>query len=278
MKALLPFYFLLKNLFAGCHAEIKHTGFERDRIHRIERVENIDTLVKECSGLAFYKGFFWTIGDSGTPPVVYGLNDKGRHVATLKNDRLKNYDWEELCIDQQGGRFFIGDIGNNANRRKDLKIYVLDTAQQVSVIPISYALQTEFPALKPNNNYDCEAMVYHRDSLFLMSKNRGTPIVKWYGFPVSNQAQVLMPAREMYLKGMITGAAYDEASQHLVLLAYGKIYWFKVEGGNLFHAKPWLIKRIPFYGQTEAICFDDQGNVFFTNEKGKRWKIVGSSQ
>jgi hypothetical protein len=274
MKALLPIYFLLKNLFAGCHAEIKHTGFERDRIHHIERVPRIDTLVKEGSGLAFYKGLFWTIGDSGTPPELYAIHNEGHHVATLKNDHLKNIDWEELCVDQERGCFFIGDIGNNGNRRKDLKVYALDSSQQVSEIPISYALQKDFPAWPPDNNYDAEAMVYHRDSLFLMSKNRGTPMVKWYGFPVHEQAQVLTPAREVYLKGMITAAAYHESSQQLVLLSYGKMYWFKVVQGDILHAKPWLIKKIPFCGQTEAICFDDKGTVFFTNEKGRRWRVV----
>ena len=103
-------------------------------------------------------------------------------------------------------------------------------------------------------------------------------MVQWYGLPVEESPKPLTPAREMYLKGMITAAAYHEPSQQLVLLAYGKLYWFKVEQGSMLKATPWLIKKIPFYGQTEAICFDEQGQVFFTNEKGKRWKIVVSNQ
>ncbi len=278
MKVLLPVYFLLKSLFAGCHAEIKYSGFKRDRIHSIQRVLDIDTTVKESSGLACHKGLLWTIGDSGTPPEVYGLNEDGKLVTTIKHAQLKNSDWEELCIDKTNGRFFIGDFGNNANKRKDLKVYVLDSAKQVSVHPFSYALQNEFPPAKPLRNYDCEAMVYTNDTLILFSKNRGLPLVKWYRLPLTGEPQVLEPSRELYLKGMVTAAAYDEPSGHLVLLAYGKMYWFKVEQHDVINAKPWLIKKIPFYGQIEAICFDEEGNMIFSNEKGKRWKVTNKEK
>ena len=273
MKTLLPLYFLLKNIFAGCYAEIKHTGFDRDREHKIERVANIDSVVKEGSGLAFYKGLFWTVGDSGTPAEVYGLNDNGDCIQTLKNKLWKNYDWEELCVDTLKGRFFIGDFGNNSNRRKDLKVYALDSNQKASTLSFTYKLQDAFPPAKPLRNYDCEAMVYNNDSLFLFSKNRGLPLVKWYGLSTRLEMQEIIPAREIYLKGMITGAAYHEPSGHLVLLAYGKLYWFKVTNGDVLNARPISIKKIPFYGQTEAICFDDKGVLFFTNEKGKMWRV-----
>jgi len=278
MKVLLPVYFLLKSIFAGCHAEIKYSGFQRDRMHAVKRVSDIDTTVKECSGLAYHKGLLWAIGDSGTPPEVYGLNGEGKLVTKLKQAKLANSDWEELCIDKTSDRFFIGDFGNNANKRKDLKVYVLDSNKHASVIPFSYALQKEFPPAKPLKNYDCEAMVYTNDSLILFSKNRGLPLVKWYGLSLKGQFQVLQHSRELYLKGMVTAAAYDEASGQLVLLAYGKMYWFKVEQHDVMNAKPWLIKKIPFYGQIEAICFDEEGNVVFSNEKGKRWEIGISSQ
>jgi uncharacterized protein YjiK len=274
MKILLPVYFLLKSLFAGCHAEMKHTGFKRDRTHKIIRVSNIDAVVKECSGLAFNNARFYTLGDSGTLPELYVLNKEGELINTITHSDLKNIDWEELCIDKKQGRFFIGDIGNNANQRKDLTVYVLDSIKTLSTLQFSYALQKEFPPAKPLKNYDCEAMVYHHDSLFLFSKNRGEPLVKWYGMSTLKAQQELMPLREIYLKGMVTAAAYDEKSEQLVLLAYGKLYWFKVKNGDVINAEPWLIKKIPFYGQIEAICFDDDGGVYFTNEKGRLYKIL----
>ncbi len=274
MKTLLPFYFLLKNLFAGCHQEIKYSGFERDHEHRIERVANLDPRVKECSGMAYADDLLWTLGDSGTPSELYGLDSSGASVEVLTHSSLKNKDWEELAVDTKSQRFFIGDIGNNANQRKDLQIYVLDSNRQVSIIPIAYALQEKFPPNKKLRNFDCEAMVYANDSLVLFSKNRGLPIVNWYTISASGQKESLIPQRQIFMKGMLTGAAYHETSGQLVLLAYGKLYWFKVEQNNIRQAKPWLIKKIPFYGQTEAICFDDKGNLHLSNEKGKHWMIT----
>jgi hypothetical protein len=275
MKALLPFYFLLKNLFAGCHEEIKYTGFQRDHEHKIERVFQMDRCVKESSGLVYSQGLFWTLGDSGTKPELYGLDSSGKCVTVLTHPSLVNYDWEELVVDQERKRFFIADVGNNSNKRRELKVYALDSTKQLTTIPVAYALQESFPPTEKLKNYDCEAVVFVKDSLFLFSKNRGIPLVHWYAFSVEGPQQKLFPGREIFLKGMITAAAYDELSGQLVLLSYGKLYWFKVQDGNVMRAKPWLIKKIPFYGQTEALCFDDKGTLYFSNEKGKMWKIIG---
>jgi len=273
MKILLPIYFLLKNLFAGCHQEIKYSGFERDHEHRIERVTNLDTRVEECSGMVYANGLLWTLGDSGTKPELYGLDSNGTCKEVITPPSLHNKDWEAFAEDRKNNRFFIGDIGNNGNKRKDLKIYALDSNRQVRIIPIAYALQEEFPPNKKLKNYDCEAMVYAHDSLILFSKNRGVPLVSWYSLSTAAEQKKLLPVRQLFMKGMITDAAYHEPSGQLVLLAYGKLYWFKVENQNVEHAKPWLIRKIPFYGQTEAICFDDKGNLHLSNEKGKHWIV-----
>ncbi len=274
MKILLPFYFLLKNLFAGCHQEIKYSGFERDHEHRIERAANLDERVKECSGMAYADGLLWTLGDSGTKPELYGLDSNGTCIKVISHPSLQNKDWEELAVDQKSKRFFIGDIGNNGNRRKDLQIFVLDSNRQVTTIPIAYALQEVFPPNKKVKNYDCEAIVYAHDSLVLFSKNRGLPLVSWYALSTSEEQRKLLPARQLFMKGMLTAAAYHSSSGQLVLLAYGKLYWFKVQQQDVVHAQPWLIKKISFYGQTEAICFDEEGNLHMSNEKGKHWKIT----
>lgn len=273
MKTLLPFYFLLKNLFSGCHQEMKYSGFERDHEHRIERVASLDPKVLECSGMVYANDLLWTLGDSGTKPELYGLDSNGKCVQVITHSSLHNIDWEALAVDRESDRFFIGEIGNNGNRRKDLQIYVLDSNRQVTAIPISYALQDAFPPNKKLKNFDGEAMVYAHDSLFLFSKNRGVPLVSWYSLSVEVKENKLQPARQIFMKGMITDAAYDEALGQLVLLAYGKLYWFKVERHHILQAQPWLIKKISCYGQTEAICFDEKGNLFLSNEKGKRWKI-----
>lgn len=273
MKTLLPLYFLLKNLFAGCHQEIKYSGFERDHEHRIERIANLDTRVQECSGMVYDKDLLWTLGDSGTKPELYGLDSNGTCKEVITHPSLQNKDWEALAVDQKNHRFFIGDIGNNVNRRKDLTIYVLDRNHEVSSIPIAYVLQEEFPPNEKLRNYDCEAMVYAEDSLILFSKNRGVPLISWYSLPTTQEQKKLLPARQLFMKGMVTDAAYHETSGQLVLLAYGKLYWFKVDKQDVVQAKPWLIKKIPFYGQTEAICFDGKGNLHLSNEKGKHWIV-----
>src|SRR5690606_31238676 len=88
---------------------------------------------------------------------------------------IENKDWEDLAQDNQG-RMFVGDFGNNSNARRDLSIYVLKEPfgeENIEKITFRYGLQTRYPEEKKQRNFDCEAFFYHRDSLYLFSKNTG---------------------------------------------------------------------------------------------------------
>ncbi|HCA83794.1 MAG TPA: hypothetical protein DEP18_08395, partial [Flavobacteriales bacterium] len=59
------------------------------------------------------------------PNLLIEMNRKGGFVRTLTVEQSKNVDWEELCSDSKGN-YFLGDFGNNINKRQNLCVYKLN--------------------------------------------------------------------------------------------------------------------------------------------------------
>src|SRR5690554_3360487 len=87
-----------------------------------KRVAPLPKELLESSALVKYKCNFITLNDSGNEPELYVFNKKGEitHICFIKN--VKNIDWEALAYDGQE-YLYIGDIGNNENKRQDLAIH-----------------------------------------------------------------------------------------------------------------------------------------------------------
>jgi hypothetical protein len=87
------------------------------------KIEHSD--ISESSGLAHSQqvsGRYWTHNDSGGKAALYAMDLKGNPLGgPLQIEGATNQDWETVCLDTQG-RMWIGDLGNNKNKRKDLKI------------------------------------------------------------------------------------------------------------------------------------------------------------
>src|SRR5438132_4439342 len=82
-------------------------------------VSRLPSCLHESSGLAKADSvFLWTMDDDGNAPVIYLINLQGENISSFKDSLLHNHDWEDLAEDIS--HFFIGDFGNNNQRRKDL--------------------------------------------------------------------------------------------------------------------------------------------------------------
>jgi hypothetical protein len=179
----------------------------------------------EISGLARTPdGALWALNDGGHPAALYRLEERTGRVLETRNLPVRNYDWEDLCADPSG-RLYIGDVGNNSNNRRDLRIYRYDPATgALDSILFAYPDQQHFPPRGQRYwNFDCEAMAYHRDSLHLWSKNRftGNFYVKHYVLPIA-PGNCVAQLRDSFLlpNRVVTGAALSPDGQTLALTAY----------------------------------------------------------
>lgn len=83
--------------------------------------------IREASGMVASRkrpGTFWTINDSGNPPVLYAVQANGTLVREYKVGAA-NIDWEAIALDQSG-RLLICDIGNNLKLLPLRAIYVVE--------------------------------------------------------------------------------------------------------------------------------------------------------
>jgi len=94
----------------------------------IRTIAALPSSIEESSGLVFYNdSIFITHNDSGDKPIIYFINVKGKLIHQVLIENANNVDWEDICSDGKG-YLYIGDIGNNKNDRRDLKIYKVASA------------------------------------------------------------------------------------------------------------------------------------------------------
>jgi hypothetical protein len=180
----------------------------------------------EASGL-FAKSadsLFW-LNDSGNAPELYRTNAAGKILATLPIPNSQNRDWEDLTADRQG-RIFIGDFGNNANRRQDLCIYIWEAGEgRLDSIHFRYPDQDAFPPASVKEwTFDMEGFFYYQDSLHLFSKDKTREhsfITKHYVLPAKPGTYTASLRRQIELpKRVVTAAAISPDGETVVLLAY----------------------------------------------------------
>ena len=134
-------------------------------------------LLEEVSGIQYSKGedAFWMINDSGNAPSLYLVSEEGSILRELKINS-KNTDWEDITQDKEGN-IYIGNFGNNANKRKDLvilKVYASDLKSNSKInvenIEFYYPEQKQFPAKE--KYFDTEGFFEWNDFLYIFTKSR----------------------------------------------------------------------------------------------------------
>jgi len=276
---LFTIYVFFKSWFCGCSADKKREDFQiQSRDYTIARIGKMaKSEVPESSGMALASdGNFWTHADSGNRPILYKVNAAGELLQTLEIPHTSNLDWEDLAQDK-AGNIYIGDFGNNQNKRRNLRIYRINerNTDQVDTIQFSYADQKEFPPPQNDRNFDCEAFFYHQNYLYLFTKDwRNKGIVKVYKVPATPGTYKVPVLDQIRINTMITAADINPAGNKMALLGYGSIYLFEINGTDgFFKGKKYCL---PFKrsGQSEALIFTDEDNFVFTNEGGKIFKAL----
>lgn len=265
----------VKNLIAPSIGEKERTGFYMAKKgYKIEKAGELPESIKESSGLEIKDSgnTFWTHGDGGCPSDLFEITERGKIISVLSVP-IPNKDWEDMTKDEDGN-IYIGDFGNNLNKRKELTIYKFNSeGKYIGAISFTYPDQQEFPPPDKEMNYDCEAIFSFKDSLYLFSKNRGHKNVRMYSLPVQPGKYVASVSDQFYLNSMITAADISPDRKTVALLSYGKIYFFRAqqENGKL-KLKAHFSKKAN-KGQTEALVFINNTDLLISNEQGKLYKI-----
>lgn len=255
-----------------------------------QKTARLPRILDENSGLVVVApDSIWLLNDSGNRPTLYLTDRKGRLLDSIFLEKIPNRDWEELAFDRATHTFFIGDFGNNGNRRRDLCIFLFNPKTgRLDSLNFSFENQKEFPPTGlDDQNFDCEAMVFWRDSLHLFSKShwKGRSFLcRHYALAARPGRQVAVLKAEIRLKNrVISGAALSRDGQKLALVGYhfGKrwgfwpysnatIFTFSEFSGTAFFEGKMRRRGTPgllLDRQYEALDFLDEQSILLSNER-----------
>lgn len=240
-----------------------------------------DTIL-ETSGLIHYNNLFWTLNDSDNPPIIYAFDSLNGHIihqTYIYN--ASNTDWEDLSQDSLF--IYIGEFGNNAGKRKDLKILKIKKSNiNMSVftdtVPfesIRFEMndQTDFNPPQ-DHNFDLEAFCIIGDSIHLFSKNRADRKSRHYMCSKDTGFYSLSPLQTFEVDGLITGASTD-GKGIVILTGYNTndlscfIYLLWDHSNNTFNdgnKRRIDIGNFLNPGQNEAVCILNN-TLYMSNEK-----------
>lgn len=245
--------------------------------------------VKETSGLAAFDNLLWTHNDDHDT-TLYGLDTLGKIRKKVILQNVINYDWEE--ISQDSTHLYIGNFGNNyKGNRTDLHILKIEKKSFLNGNPIidtisfSYADQTDLSAQKGNTtNFDCEAFIVSRDSIYLFSKQWTSSKTAIYALSKMPGKHIAQYKETIDTQGLVTGAAYIETKKRIVLCGYSKngktflylLYDFKNHNFSKGHQRK-INLRLPFH-QIEGIATKDGLHYYLTNESLVRKPVLNVPQ
>lgn len=236
--------------------------------------------LKEISGWVFVNDSTLVAhNDSGDESRIYVLNTKGKiqHSILIKN--VENIDLEDITYD--GKKYlYIGDFGNNTNTRKDLAIYkikaedVIDNKDvEAEIIHYSYPDQKDFPPNNANLYYDCEALTFADDSLYLFTKNRTSPFdgkcmiyrlpTKAGTYEANFYNYIIIGNRDWY-RDAITAA--DCKNDKLFLLTYNRVISYSFKKGKIKYLAHHTFNPIT---QKEALAVGPGNKLYIGDERHK---------
>ena len=241
------------------------------------RVSVLNDSIQETSGLNFFDEKLFTFNDSGNPAELYEINKKSGKILKVFKVNAENKDWEALAND--GKNFYIGDFGNNAGTRKDLKILKIPfnsnklQTDSLNTVSFYYQEQKDFTSKNISTDFDLESMIYLNGKLHIFTKEWTSKSTTHYTLDPNNFEKQAAQKVETFKTGfMISDAYYFD--KKLYTVGYTKktevflMIFIESEQGIFFNANPqklYLGSALSI-GQIEGIAVDEKG-IYISGEK-----------
>lgn len=228
---------------------------------------DITNDLKEVSAaeLDLQSDIIWVIEDAGNKPNLIGLNANGKPTKIIRINNAKNHDWEDLTSDKQGN-IYIGDFGNNNEKRKKFKILKVkhtDLSKDEAIAEI-----VEFTLPKKQGSKDFEAFFIYNNSFYIISKeSKKICVFKVPNVIGKHEAVAVTQHKFKGKNNRITAADISADGKIIVLLNHDKIWKLSDFKGDDFFSG--TIENLDFNhnSQKEGICFKTNSSVIITDER-----------
>jgi hypothetical protein len=234
--------------------------------------------LKEVSGIQYINDTLLVAhNDGGNGPLLYFLNpNTGIILKRVFVKDVKNTDWEDIALD--GKYLFIGNFGNNNNKRKNLSIIrvswrdalIKDTISS-EFMTFEFSEQKAFPPEKKALNFDTECLTFADGYLWLFTKNRTEPfdgITNVYRVKFQDNTHAILK-KEYSIKIGSKGWMFDSvtggdfAYGYFYLTTYNRVLKYLFSEGKFNLVKQYKYKE---YNQKEAITVIKDDQIYVANE------------
>lgn len=251
------------------------------------KIAVLNDSIQENSGLNLFNDKLYTFNDSGNPARLYEIDKNSGKILEVLKTNLINTDWEALAND--GINFYIGDFGNNAGTRKDLKIYKVSYENLISAnhyrIPGSeraldgqpltfyFPEQKDFTSKNRSTDFDLESMIYLNGKLHIFTKEWASKSTTHYTIDPENFENQAAQKIESYKTNfVVTDTSYFD--KKLYIVGYTKktevfLDIFNETEPSIFFKEPskhYYLGSALSIGQIEGIAADEKG-IYISGEK-----------
>ena len=267
--------------FLGCNSTTKKEAHKKQKAEEMNTLASNDSnndggllagkvlpkKLKEISGMITDGAFLWVISDNPKVPV-YRIDNNGQILQELTITNAQVQDVEAVTADED--YLYIGDIGDNDGTRENRVILKIkkssigkESAVSVTAEQIVLTLPDEVqPTKKKKNNYDAEALLSFKDSLYLFTKRRGDDNTALMAFSKMPGAKVARLVTVFNSQGLVTDAAINSSGSEVALVGY--------ETG---HRQPFIWLLSNFSGNN---FFSGQATLYpITKDKNLDWQTEG---
>ncbi len=248
---------------------------------------NYDKRLPEISGIdpsVHHPGHFWVHNDSGGKPELYLVDSQMTIIMTVrlrnairsrtkrngknidKTLNVRHIDWEDITGMYCDGKYYLvaGDIGDNLAIRRNIDLYriVEPVFDDDTVISVDGDMMTLKYA---EGARDAEALMYdpHSEKMIIVTKREQNVFV--YNFNFNPIKMKIAASGRLDMTYVTAGDINDNGD--ILVKTYDKVWCFQSDGRN---AVALLLEGSPqqldyqVEKQGEAICWDKEGNLYFT--------------
>lgn len=245
-----------------------------DKYGRNTQVATLSFMLDELSGLVVsrtYPDIIWAHNDSGDEANVFALSiSTGELVSIVRLLDVHAYDWEDIAMGpcEEGWCLYVGDIGDNLARRKNIQIHRLPEPDPYAGIWQRVEVET-MTATYSTGPIDAESLFVVEDDVYILSKGNG--VSNLYGAPFEAREDAVFPRRaiieweQRIARGgafMATGADYATNPPRLIVRGYFAMLEFVgEEGEDIETLLQRRARRVPEGGdlQGEAVGYGPNG-------------------
>lgn len=288
--------------FQGCSSSLRPTD-SQDGSSPYEHPKVIGTIrnpdITESSGIAVSKcqpNVLWTHNDSGDDAFIFATNSSGESLGTWKVAGARNNDWEDIAEFKDGGGkcfIYIGDIGDNSDKRLEYTVYRV-AEPRISLSNTSSSkqnpLETENAEILrfayPDSSQNAETLMVQPQTgdIYVLTKHPDKPssvykLKSLFGSQDVVQAEKISDFKVPAIpNGLLTSGDISPDGKRVVICDYSAAYEITLPEGSTNFDDIWKQKPIEIdlgdRKQGEAVGYSADGTAIFAASEEKNSPII----